>query len=684
MTDSVIGALRVVLGADTAALDSGLKDSRDNIASFGAGVGIAMAAAAASVAAAAFSIVASIKSTIASADHMNSLSQAAGVTVEELSKLNYAAGLSDISTDALSASLSKLTKSMSSAAQDGAGPASKAFEALGISVKNQDGTLKSSSQMFSEIADKFAGYRDGASKTALAIAIFGDAGAKLIPLLNQGSAGLQAAGDEAEKFGLVLDKKTTLAAAAFNENLKKADAVTQGLVTTVAAQLLPTLEMLSEQWLEFSKDTSTTITAINAFAQAINWVVTEAKIAYVEIGALGTQFGNLFTALKNMLSLSTSVADGQKIWSDYMAAAEQYGKQIDAVVAKIRETGTATEASAVNSAAWLTESQAVKSLNREVIAYGDAWKANAPVIAGAQSSALQSFLDSQNKRAAAMAADAATTSKNADVQARLRVEYEAQAISLAKNIPINEALSIAIAQTANAAGDAALKLQGSQLVAANQDPWIAYQTQMMNTETAMLAVGATADQIARAQAKVADQFGQSWSAIGANIASVGGSLSQLTGTWAKNNTAMGIASKAFGIGQAIINAQIGATKAIALYGPTPAGFIAAAAAIAQGAASIATISAQKFATGGLVTGPGSGMSDSIPAMLSNGEFVMNAEATQRNRSQLEAMNSGSSGAGGVTHISVTMSDPAYSREGLRVWIERINEMTSDGYRLNFT
>jgi TP901 family phage tail tape measure protein len=34
-----------------------------------------------------------------------------------------------------------------------------------------------------------------------------------------------------------------------------------------------------------------------------------------------------------------------------------------------------------------------------------------------------------------------------------------------------------------------------------------------------------------------------------------------------------------------------------------------------------------FASGGYVTGPGSGTSDSIPAMLSNGEFVMNAKAT---------------------------------------------------------
>lgn len=47
-----------------------------------------------------------------------------------------------------------------------------------------------------------------------------------------------------------------------------------------------------------------------------------------------------------------------------------------------------------------------------------------------------------------------------------------------------------------------------------------------------------------------------------------------------------------------------------------------------------------FASGGYVSGPGTGTSDSIPARLSNGEFVINAQATAKNRPILEAINSG--------------------------------------------
>lgn len=48
----------------------------------------------------------------------------------------------------------------------------------------------------------------------------------------------------------------------------------------------------------------------------------------------------------------------------------------------------------------------------------------------------------------------------------------------------------------------------------------------------------------------------------------------------------------------------------------------------------------KLATGGMVHGPGSGTSDEVPILASNGEFMMNAKATARYRHLLEAMNSG--------------------------------------------
>jgi tape measure domain-containing protein len=67
-------------------------------------------------------------------------------------------------------------------------------------------------------------------------------------------------------------------------------------------------------------------------------------------------------------------------------------------------------------------------------------------------------------------------------------------------------------------------------------------------------------------------------------------------------------------------------------------------------------SSEKFATGGKVLGRGTGTSDSIPAMLSNGEFVVNARSTARFAPLLTAINSGQVGAfaeGGLVNNSLS-------------------------------
>ena len=68
-----------------------------------------------------------------------------------------------------------------------------------------------------------------------------------------------------------------------------------------------------------------------------------------------------------------------------------------------------------------------------------------------------------------------------------------------------------------------------------------------------------------------------------------------------------------------------------------------------------------FATGGIVRGPGTGTSDSIPAMLSNGEYVINAAQTAKFKPMLEAINNGnmSFAAGGLVtpapYVTPTMA-----------------------------
>lgn len=85
-----------------------------------------------------------------------------------------------------------------------------------------------------------------------------------------------------------------------------------------------------------------------------------------------------------------------------------------------------------------------------------------------------------------------------------------------------------------------------------------------------------------------------------------------------------------------------------------------------------------FATGGYVAGPGTGTSDSIPAMLSNGEYVITSQAVNRiGRDNLDAINAGRvpdlSSSGGVTAISrgnITFNVSAVDASGFSAFLQR--------------
>lgn len=128
-------------------------------------------------------LAAMAKGAIDAADNMNDLSQKTGVSVESLSKFQQAANASGTSIEGVGAAMIKLNKGLAA----GTGPAADALKALGLSATDASGKLKTTDQVMLEVADKFKAMPDGANKTAAAMALFGKAGADMIPLLNGGS-----------------------------------------------------------------------------------------------------------------------------------------------------------------------------------------------------------------------------------------------------------------------------------------------------------------------------------------------------------------------------------------------------------------------------------------------------------------------------------------------------------------
>lgn len=227
-------------------------------------------------------IIAIAKQTANAADEMANLAQRTGVSVEELSRLGYAAKMSDASLEDVSAGLKKLSVNMVEAA-DGTPAAAQKFAQLGISVRDASGNLKSSDAVLKEVADRFANMADGAAKSALAQDLFGKSGLALIPLLNSGAAGLKSMADEADRFGVTISTDLAKKAEEFNDTLDRLQSVAQGLGQDLGAALIPALTDLSVAFLQ-TVDSERQLGADNGIKE---WADTGARAVALVVDVVG-------------------------------------------------------------------------------------------------------------------------------------------------------------------------------------------------------------------------------------------------------------------------------------------------------------------------------------------------------------------------------------------------------------
>lgn len=146
---------------------------------------------------------------------------------------------------------------------------------------------------------------------------------------------------------------------------------------------------------------------------------------------------------------------------------------------------------------------------------------------------------------------------------------------------------------------------------------------------------------------------------GESLSVLAGNLADLLEQAAGDNENMAQLAKILAIAEVSIAQGVAIAKAVETATRSSATWIDMLAAIGTVVASVTTVMGKamksvksaKFAQGGKVEGPGSGISDSIPAMLSNGESVMTAAATSMFAPLLSAFNQ----IGGGIPINVTAS-----------------------------
>ncbi|AKG94526.1 tail tape measure-like protein [Paracoccus phage Shpa] len=234
MSGSVIGALRVNLGLDSAQFTRGIKQAQSQLQQFGK----RMAVVGAAISAAGAGIAMAVRSQLNAADQMSKDAQKIGIPVDELSRLRHAADMSGVSVGSLESSVRNLSRRMASSPQ--------AFQRLGIAVRNANGEMRPTSEVMAEVADRLTEMPDGAEKTALAMELLGRSGADLIPMLNGGADALRGMMQEADDLGIVITPEMGRNAEQFNDNISRLTKQFSGLWTMISANLAPVLVRLSD------------------------------------------------------------------------------------------------------------------------------------------------------------------------------------------------------------------------------------------------------------------------------------------------------------------------------------------------------------------------------------------------------------------------------------------------------
>ncbi len=181
-----------------------------------------------------------VRTSIDAADAASKQAKGVGLLVEELTGLQFAAELAGVSNEDLTKSLAGLAR-RSKDARDGVKESADAFAELGVKVTTNDGKLKGTTELLKDLADAFEALPTGVRKTALAQDVFGRSGARLIPFLNEGRAGLERLTAEAERLGLVISTETAVAAEALNDNITRLKRNFTGLSNELAAAVVPGL-----------------------------------------------------------------------------------------------------------------------------------------------------------------------------------------------------------------------------------------------------------------------------------------------------------------------------------------------------------------------------------------------------------------------------------------------------------
>ena len=311
------GQLRKVGNVNLRATSEQFKEIGNSLTSAGyAMTGLSTAAAAVTAAIGA----AAVKSGVW-ADDLNTMSKVYSISTTELQKYSAAADLVDVSVETIAKSHIKLEKQMLSASS-GTGASAEAFQKLGVSVTNADGSLRNGDAVWQDTIAALGNMSNETERDALAMQLMGRSAAELNPLIEDNGETYKMVSDTLSQYGLdYVDQATLDRANQFNDSLDKTKLLGETAFNQMSAQLAsylaPAMEKVVEivgklaKWMsDLSPETLTVIATIAAVVAILApLLIGLGKVAFAisSIMSLASTLGPVFGALAGPVGIVIAI-----------------------------------------------------------------------------------------------------------------------------------------------------------------------------------------------------------------------------------------------------------------------------------------------------------------------------------------------------------------------------------------
>lgn len=250
--------------------------------------------------------------------NLSTTSQRLGVSSTELQKWQGAARLTGVSVEALNGGIQSLQDGMWDAVGGRNPQLVAAFQTLGISFRNANGSARNATDIMPLLANRIAAIRNPSAQAAVATQFFGAAGDSLLPFLRLGAAGMEHYRREAAQYGLVNDAGINSA-----NRLREAQArltlSVEGFGYSIAQAVEPVITPLinhMSMWIAQNRawiatKISSYVSQLAAFIKNIDWqsVNNGAQAVWQSLSQLASMVGGFINTLGGFKAILFMIAD---------------------------------------------------------------------------------------------------------------------------------------------------------------------------------------------------------------------------------------------------------------------------------------------------------------------------------------------------------------------------------------